>query len=103
MKIDHPSESSSPAALQRSSAASEHPKAASQGIGHARRLDQDSVSLSAGSGQLQQLSADLTSIQELDSSKIDSIRPKVEAGSYPIDTARLARKIIDLESDLQKP
>ncbi len=60
----------------------------------------DNVSLTRTSSLIRELSAEMSSQPVADSSRVDAIRKAVEAGTYQVNAARVADKLIGLETDL---
>ena len=58
----------------------------------------DSVSLSSSARTLTQVEATLRSAPDVDLSRVESVRARVESGEYNIDSENLAQKLLDIES-----
>ena len=50
--------------------------------------------------QLQQIEEQLANLSEVNASKVVDLHNRIEAGEYEIDPERIARKIMDLESEI---
>lgn len=56
----------------------------------------DSVSLSSSAQSLARIEAELKSLPEVNQSRVDEVRAKIERGEYTPDSDNLARKMLDL-------
>lgn len=62
----------------------------------------DSVSLTDKAAQLQRVEASLADRPEVDNDKVAAIRQSIENGSYKVDAGRIADKLLQFESSLNK-
>lgn len=60
----------------------------------------DDVQLTDTATRLKQIEAKLGDIPEVDQSRVDEIRQRLESDSYEIDHNKLAQKLLRLEQDL---
>lgn len=61
---------------------------------------EDTVSLSQGSQQVSSLQQQLKSSPQIDQAKVDSIKQEIANGNYPLDAAKIAENLINLEQSL---
>lgn len=62
----------------------------------------DQLTLTASARSLQQIEATLGKAPVVNSAKVDAIRQAVQGGTYHIDAASVAAKILSFESGLKK-
>jgi len=58
---------------------------------------QDSVSLSNAAQNIAKIEAEIKSLPDVDQSKVDSIRARIDNGDYQVDSQNLAQKLLDIE------
>ena len=68
----------------------------------ARPSSEDTVSLSAESGQIKSLQQQLDSVSEVDTEKVEAIKREIARGNYPLDPERIAENLINLEKALSE-
>jgi len=56
---------------------------------------QDSVELSSTAQELNQIQQDLKNLPEIDETRVEAIRQQISEGSYTVDPAEIAAKIVD--------
>lgn len=57
----------------------------------------DSVSLSSTAQNLAKIEAGLKSLSDVDQSKVDSIKARVDSGEYQVNSQNMAQKMLDIE------
>jgi negative regulator of flagellin synthesis FlgM len=60
----------------------------------------DAVDFSATASNLKRIEAQLKDTPDVDRSRVDALRQKIESGGYQVDADRLAAKLVRLEQDL---
>lgn len=65
--------------------------------------DQDNVSISGKSSQLQALEASIKDAPEFDTAKIEAIRQAISDGNFSISSGRVAEKMMATARDLIVP
>lgn len=60
----------------------------------------DAVQLTSTATSLKQIESRLASIPEVDRARVESIRQRVESGSYKVDANRIADRLLRFERDL---
>ena len=60
----------------------------------------DTVELTESARKLQALEATLSRVGEVDQSRVDAVRSRIEAGEYQVDAGRVADRMIALDRDL---
>ena len=55
------------------------------------------VSLSSSAQNLSKIEAELKSLPEINQTRVDEVRARIESGQYQPDSANLAQKMLDLE------
>mgnify|MGYP000400235671 FL=1 len=58
---------------------------------------QDSVSLSSTAQNIAKIEAEIKSLPDVDQSKVDSIKARIDNGDYQVDSQNLAQKLLDIE------
>ena len=61
---------------------------------------EDKVSLTGTATMLQSLQQQVREAPAVDSEKVEAIRAAIAEGNYPVDSEKLAQKMIDLEGQL---
>ena len=67
-----------------------------------RPASEDTVSLSAESGQVRSLQQQLDAVPEVDVEKVEAIKQEIARGNYPLDPERIAENLINLEKALSE-
>ena len=67
-----------------------------------RPASEDTVSLSAESGQVRSLQQQLDAVPEVDAEKVEAIKQEIARGNYPLDAERIAENLINLEKALSE-
>ena len=67
-----------------------------------RPASEDTVSLSAESGQVKSLQQQLDAVPEVDTEKVEAIKREIAKGNYPLDPERIAENLINLEKALSE-
>ena len=67
-----------------------------------RPASEDTVSLSAESGQVRSLQQQLDALPEVDVEKVEAIKREIARGNYPLDPERIAENLINLEKALSE-
>ncbi len=62
----------------------------------------DSVEISSLAGNLQKTIANLSSVPDIDTAKVESLKSAIESGAYKIDTANVANKLVGFEVSFTK-
>jgi negative regulator of flagellin synthesis FlgM len=57
----------------------------------------DSVSLSSAAKNLAKIESELRSLPDIDQSKVDAIKARVDSGEYQVDSQNLAQKMLSIE------
>jgi len=57
----------------------------------------DSVSLSSAAQNLAKIETELRSLPDIDQSKVDSIKTRIDNGEYQVNSQNLAQKLLDSE------
>jgi len=57
----------------------------------------DSVSLSASAQNLAKIEAELKALPEVNQSRVDEVKARIDSGEYQPDSANLAQKMLSLE------
>jgi len=57
----------------------------------------DSVSLSSAAKNLAKIESELKSLPDIDQSKVDAIKARIESGDYQVNSQNLAQKLLDTE------
>jgi negative regulator of flagellin synthesis FlgM len=57
----------------------------------------DNVSLSSSAQNLSRIEAELKSLPEVNQSRVDEVRARIDRGEYQPDSANLAQKMLSLE------
>lgn len=65
-----------------------------------RNSSEDKVSLTGTATMLQGLQEQVREAPAVDSEKVEAIRAAIAEGNYPVDSEKLAQKMIDLEGQL---
>lgn len=60
----------------------------------------DAVELTDTASQLKRIEARLAEIPDVDQARVDAVRQRLESGTYEVDAARVAQKLLRLEQDL---
>jgi negative regulator of flagellin synthesis FlgM len=63
--------------------------------------DSDSVSLTSGAANLQQIEQALNDIPVIDSKRVDAVSQSIEDGQYQINNEKIADRIIQTENELK--
>ena len=58
----------------------------------------DSVSLSNRAKGLTQLESEIKNLPDVDQSKVDALKAKIESGEYQVNPGNMAQKMLDMES-----
>lgn len=61
---------------------------------------QDAVSITDAAASLKRIEASLTQQPDVDRSRVDAVREKLESGNYSVDADKIAQKLLRLEQDL---
>ena len=67
-----------------------------------RTSSEDTVSLSAESGQVRSLQQQLDAVPEVNIEKVEAIKREIARGNYPLDPERIAENLINLEKALSE-
>lgn len=62
--------------------------------------NEDQLTLTGTSRQLQQLAAAVAAAPEVDSRRVEALRALIEKGHYELDAQRIADRILDFEREL---
>ncbi len=65
-------------------------------------VERDSVEITDTASRLRRLEAALESQPIVDQDKVDALRAAIAERRYPVDTSELAKKLIDIESSIEK-
>ena len=60
----------------------------------------DAVSITDTAAKLKRIEASLAQQPEVDQSRVDAVRERVESGNYSVDPKKIAQKLLRLEQDL---
>lgn len=60
----------------------------------------DEVKLTDTAVRLQKLEAQLSESSEVDQSRVDAVREKLQAGTYSMDPQRIADRLMEIEQEL---
>lgn len=60
----------------------------------------DDVRLTDTATNLKQIEARLASLPDVDQSRVDAVRKRLEAGSYKADAGRIAERLLKLDQEL---
>ena len=66
------------------------------------RASNDDVKLTDTAVRMQKLEAQLAETPEVDRSRVDAVREKLQSGSYSVDPQRVAERLMQIERDLGK-
>jgi negative regulator of flagellin synthesis FlgM len=67
-----------------------------------RPASEDTVSLSEQSLQVRELQQQLDKIPEVDADKVKAIKQAIAQGNYPLDPAKIAANLLNLEKALSE-
>lgn len=59
--------------------------------------NRDSVSLSSTAQNLAKIETELKSLPDIDQTKVDAIKARIESGDYQVDSQNLAQKLLNTE------
>jgi negative regulator of flagellin synthesis FlgM len=60
----------------------------------------DAVALTDTAVRLKRIEAGLADLPEVDQTRVDAVRERIESGNYQVDGREIARKLMQLEQDL---
>lgn len=100
MKITHPNLASSAAGAPSPSGVAAQRRATNTPAERPNASAADAVELSHRSGRLQRAVAELATSAAAEPDRLQTIRAQLASGDYRVDTARTARGLLDLESQL---
>ena len=66
------------------------------------RASSDDVKLTDTAIRMQKLEAQLAETPEVDQSRVDAVKEKLQSGSYSMDPQRVADRLMQIERDLGK-
>jgi negative regulator of flagellin synthesis FlgM len=79
----------------------EKPQASGKTDAKARsESSRDAVSITDTAANLKRIEAGLANQPEVDRSRVDAVREKLESGNYAVDADKVAQKLLRLEQDL---
>jgi len=93
-KIQFPSESQQPEQVSTTRNTSSTSKGAARSSGISPGRGEDTVSISSTHGEVQALTAGLSTVPEVRSGRVDALRAQVEQGSYQPASAKVADAIV---------
>lgn len=60
----------------------------------------DAVRITDTAANLKRIEASLSQLPDVDRSRVDAVREKVDSGNYRVDADKVAKKLLRLEQDL---
>ena len=70
------------------------------GSGAKATESRDAVELTQTATNLKRIEAKLASVPDVDASRVDDVRQRMDAGSYEVDHQEIAQKLLKLDQDL---